>query len=519
MLNSVGTLDSKSKSIDGQTANSHPQAMPTVAAANLFLEGNFAPLAEEYTLSKKSDFEVRGKIPRDLNGSFYRNGPNPPFEPGPTYHWFLGDGMVHAFHLQRGEISYRNRYVQTPTHEIEQRAKRNLFMGQGRHPLANMQLIGGNLFSLLSGLVREGNADVYTKLIAKANTSLLAFREELFALVESSPPVRINSSTLETEGFEKFATGFVAPFTAHPKIDPHTGYLYAFGYRVAGKPKLEYYVINPSGQLVCRTPIEIPYAAMIHDFVITRNYAVIPVFPAVASLDSIRKGRIAEWQPEKGASVIVMAKDGSKESIRSFSLPTCYAYHYANAFEDGKTIVVDAVRYDSVPLMGDNDTTHSELFGQSNPGHLTRFRLDLATGKTEVTALNDERCVEFPVIDARVTGEKYDHVFAASISAKSPNPAGVFDGQVSFEFSRGKVRAEFHDFPAGHFGGEPIFVPTGLTGERKGYLLNLIYNSPENRSYLGIFDAQKPDRKALCEIYLPHRVPYGFHGTWRHNRT
>ncbi len=519
MLIRAKSLASGSKSIDGSSANPHPQAMPTAAAANLFLEGNFSPIREEYTLNKKGDFEIKGKIPRDLNGSFYRNGPNPPFEPAETYHWFLGDGMVHAFHLQRGEISYRNRYVQTPTYEIERRAKRSLFLGKSISLLANMQLVGGNVISLLNGLMREGNADVYTRLIAKANTSILAFREELFALVESSPPVRINTTTLETEGFEKFDAGFVAPFTAHPKIDPHTGYLYAFGYRVAGKPKLEYYVINPSGKLVSRTPIEIPYAAMIHDFVITRNYAVIPVFPAVASLASIRKGRIAEWQPEKGASIVVIAKDGAAESVRSYELPACYVYHYANAFEDGKALVIDAIRYDRVPLMGDDETTRAEFFGQTNTGHLTRLRLDLATGKTEVTPLNTDRFAEFPVIDARVTGEKYEHLFAAAASGTNTNQAGIFDSQASYEFTRGKLRAEFHDFPAGHFGGEPIFVATGKASERKGYLLNLIFDSTQNRSYLAIFDAQKPDRKPLCEIYLPHRVPYGFHGAWRHNRT
>ena len=42
------------------------------------------------------DLEVEGELPRELNGTFYRNGPNPAYEPRGKYHWFDGDGMSHA---------------------------------------------------------------------------------------------------------------------------------------------------------------------------------------------------------------------------------------------------------------------------------------------------------------------------------------------------------------------------------------------------------------------------------------
>ena len=41
---------------------------------------------------------ISGELPRELNGTLYRNGPNPQFDV-PGAHWFVGDGMLHAFHL------------------------------------------------------------------------------------------------------------------------------------------------------------------------------------------------------------------------------------------------------------------------------------------------------------------------------------------------------------------------------------------------------------------------------------
>jgi carotenoid cleavage dioxygenase-like enzyme len=75
--------------------------------------------------------KVRGELPRELNGTLYRNGPNPQFD-APGAHWFVGDGMLHAFHLENGRASYRNRWVRTPKWQAEHDAGRALFGGFGR---------------------------------------------------------------------------------------------------------------------------------------------------------------------------------------------------------------------------------------------------------------------------------------------------------------------------------------------------------------------------------------------------
>src|SRR3954468_21396525 len=78
-----------------------------------FLEGNFAPVSREHTIT---ELAVTGRIPGFLDGRYLRNGPNPIAEVDPaTYHWFMGDGMVHGVRLRDSKAHwYRNRWIRTP---------------------------------------------------------------------------------------------------------------------------------------------------------------------------------------------------------------------------------------------------------------------------------------------------------------------------------------------------------------------------------------------------------------------
>src|SRR6516225_5436230 len=93
---------------------------------NRFLCSNYAPWREE---GEAFDLEVDGELPKELSGVLYRNGPNPAFAPLGRYHWFDGDGMVHAVKLEHGRAFYRNRYVRTPGLLAEMRAGKSLFGG------------------------------------------------------------------------------------------------------------------------------------------------------------------------------------------------------------------------------------------------------------------------------------------------------------------------------------------------------------------------------------------------------
>ena len=88
------------------------------------LRGNFAPLRMECDLD---DVIIEGEIPADLNGTYYRNGPDPQFPPRGEHHWFAGDGMIHMFRIDCGRVTYRNRWVRTVKWRKEREAGAALF--------------------------------------------------------------------------------------------------------------------------------------------------------------------------------------------------------------------------------------------------------------------------------------------------------------------------------------------------------------------------------------------------------
>ena len=89
-------------------------SLQTAQSRNPYLEGFLAPVRAEVTAA---DLPVTGHIPEHLDGRYLRNGPNPAEEVDPaTYHWFTGDGMVHAVALRDGKAAwYRNRWVRSPS--------------------------------------------------------------------------------------------------------------------------------------------------------------------------------------------------------------------------------------------------------------------------------------------------------------------------------------------------------------------------------------------------------------------
>ncbi len=454
-----------------------------------YLKGNFAPLREE---SDFADLKVDGAIPPELSGTYYRNGPNPQFDPrDANYHWFAGDGMIHAFTVTGGKVGYRNRYVRTPKWELEHQAGRALF-GTFGNPMTS-------------------EADVIGKDSGLANTNIIWHAGKLLALEEGHEPFALDPRSLAPMGYVEYA-GRAKRFTAHPKIDPDTGELVFFGYMAGDMPfnrSIAFGIVDKSGKVTRLDSFEAPFAAMIHDFFVTKNYAMIPVLPLSGSLERAMKGQTPfAWDPALGSHIAVLRRDAPVDTIRWFTTDPCYVFHPMNMYEEGDTLVVDAMEYDRAPLFPSADGGPVK----NSSAYLTRWVFDLTDNTNTVKRTRiDDLAGEFPRLDERRAGLSYRHGYFAGNSKDDGKV--LFNTIAHIDHQTGK-RSDFQ-FAQGDAPGEPVFVPRGPdAAEGDGFLVTTVYRGAENRSDFVVFEAGDVTAGPIATAQLPRRVPFGFHGNW-----
>jgi carotenoid cleavage dioxygenase-like enzyme len=454
-------------------------------SSNPYLSGNFAPVRSE----DDHDLKIVGEIPSGLAGAFYRNGPNPQFEPRGHYHWFTGDGMIHGFFVEGGKVAYRNRYVRTPKWRLEHAAGRALFGGFDPRA-ADPSAIG-----------KDGGV---------ANTNVVWHADRLLALEEGHKPFELDPLSLESRGYVEQYKGRV---TAHPKVDPNTGEMVWFGYSVGDEPfskTVSYGVTDAMGRVTRRDDFEAPFSSMVHDFLVTRRHALFPILPLTGDLQrAMRGGPAYAWEPEKGAHVGVMARDAGVETMRWFTCEACYVFHPMNAWEDGDKIFADVMEYPVAPLFPNVDGSTPER----SSARLVRWTLDLAAASNAVKREPlDDLPGEFPRFDERCAGLGYRQGwFAGKASGRADS---AFDCIAHIDMKTGK--RTIYAFADGDVPGEPIFVPRSADApEGEGWILALVYRGAEARSDFLVFDAGDIKAGPIGIAQMPRRVPFGFHGNWR----
>jgi carotenoid cleavage dioxygenase len=459
-------------------------------AATNAVRTNLAPIPFECDAPY---LKVVGELPRELNGTLYRNGPNPQFD-APDAHWFVGDGMLHAFHLENGRASYRNRWVRTPKWRAEHDAGRALFGGFGR-----------KLPDAPAGMTQDGGV---------ANTNIVFHAGRLLALEEAHLPTEIEPGTLHTRGYCNYGGGIAGPFTAHPKIDPLTGEMLFFGYNAAGPltPALSFGSVNAAGVVTRFDRFEAPYASMVHDFVVTENHLLFPVLPVTGSMERAMRGRPPyAWEPDKGAYVGMMKRNGKAGDIVWFHAESCYVFHVMNAWEEGDRIVADVMQFEEAPLFNHPDGSPTDP--KKSRARLCRWSFDLSANTDRFTQTYlDDMTGEFPRIDERRAGLQSNHGWYACANPDLPM-FGALSGIAHVDGSGSRLGQYL--VPAGDTISEAVFVARGdEAAEGDGWLLAAVWRARENRSDLAVFNAGDVEAGPVALVQLGHRVPDGFHGNW-----
>lgn len=459
--------------------------------AHPYLSGNFAPLSFE---ADAHDLPVQGTLPRELNGTLYRNGPNPQFAPRGFYHWFAGDGMLHAFNLENGKASYRNRFVRTPKWQLENQAGQAMFGAFG-NPM-------------------ESDPSTFGKDSGLANTNVVWHAGKLIALEEGHKPFEVDPVSLAPRGYRDYGNQQLSRMTAHPKLDPETGELVCFAYGNDGplSAGMAYYVIDKHGKLTRFDRFQAPYAAMVHDFLVTRDFVLFPIMPLTASMERAMSGKPAfAWEPDKGTHIGVLRRDAPIETMRWFKGDPRYVFHPMNAWNEGNKIFADVMEYPVAPLFPNPDGSLPKAARRT--ANLQRWTFDLDANSDDFTAQPlDDLAGEFPRLDERFAGLKYRHGYYAAGSEE--NLSVGFDTLAHLDHVTGKRQT--YKVDGGDAFSEPVFVPRSATAEEgDGWLLSVAWRQADKRSDLLVFDAPALAAGPVATVELTSRVPFGFHGNWR----
>jgi carotenoid cleavage dioxygenase-like enzyme len=447
------------------------------------LSGNNAPVFDEVTAT---NLEVKGTIPPELNGRYFRNGANP--QSGTSDHWFVGDGMIHGIEISGGKANwYRNRYVRTPMFANPDKDRMELYL--------DLETMGFNYE------------------VGVANTSVLGHGGKIFALEEGSFPYEL-SSELDTLGSHDFGGKLVTAMTAHPKVCAETGELLMFGYSSL-PPYLVYHRISADGELLQSEEITVGGPTMMHDFTVTRNHSIFLDLPAIFDMElAMQGGMPIRWSDDYPSRFGIMPRSGSDTDVKWFDVDPCYVFHTLNSYEDGDEIIVNGCRLRE--LWRDSSDIGIGATDDPNPDDapmMWEWRFNTQTGSVTEKQI-DDRGSEFPRIPDSLVGLPNRYGYCLSMGDAGINGVGEGGAILKYDLVNGGT-SNIHNFPAGHFPGEPSFVPAaGASNEDDGYLMTYVYAGDTDTSYLVILDASNMGTDPVAEIHLPQRVPTGFHGNW-----
>jgi carotenoid cleavage dioxygenase len=428
---------------------------------------------------------ISGKLPAELAGRFYRNGPAVHEIAGFRYrHWFDGDGMVQRFVFADGRVSHVGRIVDTEKRRLERAAGRAAIPAFGTLPPQPQAIAGADAMNV-------------------ANINVIERAGALLALWEGGSPYALEPATLAAKGPASFAPQAAGvPFSAHPRLEPD-GSMWNFG--AAGwLGKILLWRLGSDGALRELRAYDIENPGMPHDFLVTRRHIVLPLPPL--ALDRERLGSTSfldahRWHGERPLRLMVLAKD-DLSMPRWAELPAGFIFHYGNAWEDEAGVIrFDACRYDDATVL---TRTFRDVMVGDDPtpasGGTALVRLDTSTLRAEMQLLPEQ--TEFPRIDPRAIGQRYRFLHAVADSGTVLR-RDLETGAVTRFAYPAQVTVEEH-----------VVVPKPGSSDGDAWLIGTSLDWKAGVTRLSVFEAARLGDGPVAVASLPYALPLGFHGNF-----
>jgi len=452
---------------------------------------------------------VEGTIPAEIEGAFFRAVPDNAHAPMfPDDIALNADGMIARFNIENGAVDFDIKYVETERFLAEKGARRALF-GQYRNPFTDDPSVEGVDRTV-------------------ANTTPVWHGGRLFMTKEDGRGYEVNPHSLETVGKWDYNGKLKSQtFTAHPRIDPKTGELFFFGYEAGGLCTLDvaYCIADADGNLIKEQWFDQPYASTIHDFVITENYAIWPIFPTLADMDRLKAGG-AHWahRQDLPSYIGIMPRYGDVSEMQWIQGPVGVScFHEVNAFEADGLVHIDLCLTDTNAFAFMREAGGIHRPQQEIQGALTRWTIDMAKADPQI----EQRPLGPPGDLCRVAdadqGQPYNRAWYLSMNPEAKGPP-MLGGPVGANFNcllriePGNGRISAMEVPPGAGISEPAHIPSAEAGHG-GWLLTVVDvpNSPNPADYsweLWIVEADAVEKGAVAKVKTGMALRSQVHGTW-----
>jgi carotenoid cleavage dioxygenase-like enzyme len=452
---------------------------------------------------------VEGTIPAEVEGAFFRAVPDNAHAPMFDDDIALNhDGMIARFNVEHGAVDFDIRYVETERYLAEKAARRALF-GRYRNPFTDDPSVEGMDRTL-------------------ANTTPVWHAGRLFMTKEDGLGYEVNPHTLATVGRWDYEGKLKSQtFTAHPRIDAETGELFFFGYEAGGlcDPNVAYCIADADGELVKEQWFEQPYLSTIHDFVITRKYAIFPIFPTLADLDRLKAGG-AHWahHQDKPSYIGIMPRYGDVSEMIWIEGPVGVScFHEVNAYDDGDLVHIDLCLSNSNAFSFMREAGGVHIDQRELQGALTRWTIDMSKADPQI----EQRPLGPPGDLCRLAdadqGRPYNRAWYLSMNPQAKGPP-MLGGPVGANFNAllriepGNGRLSLMEVPPGAAISEPAHIASTQAGHG-GWLLMVVDvpNSPNPADYLSelwVVEADAVENGPVARVLTGLPLRSQVHGTW-----
>ena len=445
--------------------------------------------------SISSRAEIHGRLPDDLRGALYRNGPARHERGGQRYgHRWDGDGMIQKFTFSGSGVSHLGRFVQTDKYVKESLSDRFLVSAFGTSP--------------------PGAEPIPTPLDSanSANINVVRVAGELLALWEPGSAYRVDEATLMTRGRKTWAPQLVdKPFSAHPRIEA-SGELWNFGADpLAGQ--LTVYHAAPDGRLLQTHSIKLDRLPPTHDFAVTAHYLVFLLSSMEIQKDRLMAGlSFAESCQWLGRSEMrVMTVDKRDWSTRFYSLPAGCVFHISNAWEDPEGIIrLEYMRAAQPMSLLAGWTVMRGEYRHYEAARLTSVVIHPGKGTATQYSLGTPEA-EFPVIESAHVGHRHRNVLCLERSdARSADSPG-FD-QIAL------INVETGDAQRFVYGDEWLVeehvFASRLGMQRSDWIVGTAIDLRARQTVLSVFEANGISNGPMLQARFPYALPLGLHGSF-----